>query len=313
MKVQSVITGCSVVCSLFFGSSIAKASAVKPAVVAFDGVLCDVVRTIASKSADVYCVIPPTGDPHYYRLKPKDLQAIAKADIVFHNGFYLTPSALRLTTKAPVIAVAEVAMPKYKANTPKDNQDPHVWHDPNNVVAMATTIEQSLSKVLPQSDLTALNTRTSTAKSVLKDLSNWTSVQLRSIPTESRVLLTQHRAFSHLTNRFKLRELPVIDSFTTGGKLRPSNMAKITSEIKESGSRVLFAESLPISKTLKRISRSSGKPIFKSPLYPDGLAPGGLSTIETATSNICVITNGQGSTCDQKTADQIAQKWADIR
>ena len=313
MRVKSVLTGCSVVCSLFFGSSIAKASAVKPGVVAFDGVLCDVVRTIASKSADVYCVIPPTGDPHFYRLKPKDLQAIAKADIVFHNGFYLTPSALRLTTKAPVIAVAEVAMPKYKANTPKDNQDPHVWHDPNNISAMSTIIEQSLQKVLPQSEVSALNSRTESAKAVLKDLSNWTSVQLRSIPTESRVLLTQHRAFSHLTKRFKLRELPVIDSFATGGTLRPSSLGKIVSEVQKSGSRVLFTESIPVNKTLRRISRASGIPVMNTPLYPDGLAPGGLSTIETATSNICVITKGQGSTCDQKTADQIAQKWADIR
>ena len=307
MRIRSVLTSCSVVCSLFFGSSLAKASEVKPGVVAFDGVLCDVVRTIASKSADVYCVIPPTGDPHFYRLKPKDLQAIAKADIVFHNGFYLTPSALKLSTKASVLAVAEKAMPRYKG------KDPHVWHDPNNVSAMSTIIEQSLQKVLPQSEVSALNSRTESAKAVLKDLSNWTSAQLRSIPTENRVLVTQHRAFSHLTKRFKLRELPVIDSFATGGTLRPSSLGKIVSEVQKSGSRVLFTESLPVNKTLRRISRATGIPVMNTPLYPDGLAPGGLSTIETATSNICVITKGQGSTCDQKTADQISQKWADIR
>ena len=36
-----------------------------PNLVAFDGVLCDLVRTVASKSANVFCVIPPTGDPHF--------------------------------------------------------------------------------------------------------------------------------------------------------------------------------------------------------------------------------------------------------
>ena len=307
MRVKSVLTGCSVVCSLLFGSSLAKASEVKPGVVAFDGVLCDVVRTIASKSVDVYCVIPPTGDPHFYRLKPKDLQAIAKADIVFHNGFYLTPSALKLSTKASVLAVAEKAMPRYKG------KDPHVWHDPNNVSAMSTIIEQSLQKVLPQSKFSALSSRTESAKAVLKDLSNWTSAPLRSIPTKNRVLVTQHRAFSHLTKRFKLRELPVIDSFATGGTLRPSSLGKIVAGVQKSGSRVLFTESLPVNKTLRRISRATGIPVMNTPIYPDGLAPGGLSTIETATSNICVITKGQGSTCDQKTADQIAQKWANIR
>ena len=275
--------------------------------VAFDGILCDLVSTLASNSADVFCVIPPTGDPHFYRLKPKDLQAIAKADIVFHNGFYLTPSALRLSTKAPVVAVAEEAMPRYKG------KDPHVWHDPNNVSEMASSIEQSLIKVIPQSEVTGLNTRTATTKSVLKDLSNWTSSQLRLIPTKHRVLVTQHRAFSHLTTRFKLREIPVIDAFATGGSLRPSSLSKIVSEIQKSGSRVLFTESLPINKTLRRISRASGVPVSNSPLVPDGLAPGGLSTVETATSNICVIAKGQGSTCDQSAADEIAARWASIR
>ncbi len=251
-------------------------------------------------------MIPPTGDPHFYRLKPKDLQAIAKADIVFHNGFYLTPSALRLSTKASVVAVAEKAMTRYKGN------DPHVWHDPNNVSSMVTTIQESLIEVLPQSELAALSSRAEKTKSVLKELSNWTTSQLKSIPTESRVLVTQHRAFSHLTKRFKLRELPVIDSFATGGNLRPSSLRKIVSEIQNSGTRVLFTESLPINKTLRRISKASGVPVSQSPLYPDGLAPGGLSTVETATSNICVIAKGQGGTCDQSAADQIEARWARI-
>ncbi len=251
-------------------------------------------------------MIPPTGDPHFYRLKPKDLQAIANADIVFHNGFYLTPAARRLSTTAFVLAVAEESLPRYKG------KDPHVWHDPNNVSRMAATIEDRLRMLLPGSEQAALKSRTENAKSVLTDLSEWISAQLKSIPPKHRVLVTQHRAFSHLTKRFSLRELPVIDSFATGGTLRPSSLGKIVSEVQKSGSRVLFTESLPINKTLQRISKASGVPVSNSPLYPDGLAPS-LSLIETATSNICVIAKGQGGTCDQLTADAIAARWASIR
>tara|TARA_B100000700_G_scaffold331081_1_gene461279 strand:- start:7994 stop:8917 length:924 start_codon:yes stop_codon:yes gene_type:complete len=305
--VRAALTSFSLASSLVFGSNLVKAYESKPILVAFDGVLCDLVRTLASKSADVFCVIPPTGDPHFYRLKPKDLKAIGSANTVFHNGFYLSPSALRLSTKATILAVAEKAMPEYKGS------DPHVWHDPNNVSAMVSTIEKRLQKILPQSEINKLNSRTEKAKLVLKDLSNWTETQLRSIPQENRVLVTQHRAFSHLTKRFKLRELPVIDSFATGGTLRPSSLKKIVIEVQKSGSRVLFPESLPISKTLRRISRASGLPINKTPLYPDGLAPGGLSAIGTATSNICVIAKGQGSNCDKAGADELASRWEGIR
>ncbi len=302
-----MFAGCSVACSFLLGSSLVKASGVKPSVVAFDGILCDLVRTLGSKSVDVFCVVPPTGDPHFYRLKPKDLEAIAKAEIVFHNGFYLSPSALRLSTNAPVLAVAEKALTLYKG------KDPHVWHDPNNVSAMATTIEQSLIKLIPESEVNALKLRTTKTKSVLRELSKWTSSQLRLIPAENRVLVTQHRAFSHLTRRFKLREVPLIDSFATGGNLRPSSLRQIVSEIQKSGTRSLFTESLPINKTLLRISRASGVPVMNSPLYPDGLAPGGFSIVKTAISNICVIAKGQGSSCDQTAADKIDLSWSSIR
>ncbi len=306
LSIRFALTACSFLCSLFIGSTFTKASELRPSVIAFDGVLCDLVRTLASNSADVFCVIPPTGDPHFYRLKPQDLQAIAKADIVFHNGFYLTPAALRLSTKASVVAVAEKALPTYKG------KDPHVWHDPSNVSAMATTIEQSLVKALPKSEFAELNSRTARTKSILKELSEWTDSQVRSIPVANRVLVTQHRAFSHLTTRFQLRELPMIDSFATGGTLRPSSLGKIVSEVQKSGSRVLFTESLPVNKTLKRISKASGLSISNAPLYPDGLAPG-LSLVETAISNICVIARGQGSSCDQEAADGIAASWKNIR
>ena len=301
-----MLAGCFVACNVFSGSSFVKALENKPGVIAFDGILCDLVKTLASNSVDVSCIIPPTGDPHFYRLKPKDLQAIAKADIVFHNGFYLTPAVLRLSTKGSVVAVAEKAMPSYKG------KDPHVWHHPNNVSAMATIIEQNLIKVLPKSEVTGLNSRTAITKSVLKDLSNWISSQVRSIPPKSRVLVTQHRAFSHLTKRYQLRELPMIDSFATGGSLRPSSLGIIVSEVQKSGSRVLFTESFPINKLLKRISKASGLPVSNSSLYPDGLAPG-LSLVQTATSNICLIATGQGSTCDQQGADEMATRWNNIR
>ena len=79
VKIRAVITAFSFFSSLALGINLAKASEIKPILVALDGVLCDLVRTVTSNSADVFCIIPPTGDPHFYRLKPKDLKAIAKA------------------------------------------------------------------------------------------------------------------------------------------------------------------------------------------------------------------------------------------
>ena len=274
--------------------------------VAIDGVLCDLTRTLVAKDVKVVCLIQPGSDPHNYRLKPSDRQALSKASLVLHNGFKLTPSANKISGSAKVIAVAEKALP---AN---DGSDPHVWHDPANSAAMVAVVADRLAPVLPASQRSALAARAAEAINVLNALGDWGTKQFATIPENQRVLVSEHQAYSHLTNRYGLRQITMLDSFTTGGLLRPSSLRTITAEVQGSGAQALFPESLPVSKTLRRISRSTGLPVYSSPLFADGLAPN-RSTVGTATLNICTVVKGQGGQCDQVAADELIARWSAIR
>lgn len=274
--------------------------------VAIDGVLCDLTRTLVAKDVKVVCLIQPGSDPHNYRLKPSDRQALSKASLVLHNGFKLTPSANKISGSAKVIAVAEKALP---AN---DGSDPHVWHDPANSAAMVAVVADRLAPVLPASQRSALAARAAEAINVLNALGDWGTKQFATIPENQRVLVSEHQAYSHLTNRYGLRQITMLDSFTTGGLLRPSSLRTITAEVQGSGAQALFPESLPVSKTLRRISRSTGLPVYSSPLFADGLAPN-RSTVGTATLNICTVVKGQGGQCDQAAADALIARWSAIR
>ena len=274
--------------------------------VAIDGVLCDLTRTLVAKDVKVVCLIQPGSDPHNYRLKPSDRQALSKASLVLHNGFKLTPSANKISGSAKVIAVAEKALP---AN---DGSDPHVWHDPANSAAMVAVVADRLAPVLPASQRSALAARAAEAINVLNAVGDWGTKQFATIPENQRVLVSEHQAYSHLTNRYGLRQITMLDSFTTGGLLRPSRLRTITAEVQGSGAQALFPESLPVSKTLRRISRSTGLPVYSSPLFADGLAPN-RSTVGTATLNICTVVKGQGGQCDQVAADELIARWSAIR
>ncbi len=274
--------------------------------VAIDGVLCDLTRTLVAKDVKVVCLIQPGSDPHNYRLKPSDRQALSKASLVLHNGFKLTPSANKISGSAKVIAVAEKALP---AN---DGSDPHVWHDPANSAAMVAVVADRLAPVLPASQRSALAARAAEAINVLNAVGDWGTKQFATIPENQRVLVSEHQAYSHLTNRYGLRQITMLDSFTTGGLLRPSSLRTITAEVQGSGAQALFPESLPVSKTLRRISRSTGLPVYSSPLFADGLAPN-RSTVGTATLNICTVVKGQGGQCDQAAADALIARWSAIR
>ncbi|RZO50010.1 MAG: zinc ABC transporter substrate-binding protein [Prochlorococcus sp. MED-G132] len=283
-----------------------SAQASQPTVVAIDGVLCDLTRTLVASDAKVVCLIQPGSDPHNYRLKPSDRQALSSASLVLHNGYNLTPSANKISGSAKVVAVAEKAIPI------NEGLDPHVWHDPANSAAMVTVIAERLAPVLPATQQSALTARAAEAINVLNRVGDWGGNQFATIPENQRVLVSEHKAYSYLTNRYGLRQITMLDSFTTGGVLRPSSLRTITAEVQGSGAQTLFPESLPVSKTLRRISRSTGLPVNGAPLFADGLAPD-RSTVGTATLNICTVVQGQGGQCDQAAADELMARWSAIR
>ena len=292
--------------ALAFGAAVVPAHAAQPVVVAVDGTLCDITKTLAGAAASVTCLIPPGGDPHSYRLKPSDRSQIAKSDLVLHIGFGLTPSAKKLKNPGTVVAVGEVALPSYRGS------DPHVWHDPANSAAMVRVVSSSLSPVLPASERAALQQRTARAVAVFEALQVWEAKQFGSLPSQNRVLVTDHKTYSHLADRFGLVEISMLDSHTTGGVLRPSSLRKITQEVKSSGAKTIFSPSATPNKTLRRISKNTGLPIATTPLYGEGIAAG-RNAVSTATLNVCTIVNGQGGSCDQSGANSLNSQWSSIR
>lgn len=274
--------------------------------VAVDGVLCDITRSLVQGAARVTCLVPPGADPHAVALRGSDRQALSSARLVLVNGYNLTPAMKRIRVSAPVVAVAERAVPRQKA------LDPHVWHDPALTSAMVQESAAALQSVLGSAQAGALQRRSQAMQAVLKQLGSWSARQLQTVPAAQRVLVSEHRAFSAFASRYGIRELPVIDTYASGGALRPSSLSAISQAIRQSGSKAIFAEALPPSKTLRRISSVSGVPIAKQPLYADGQAPG-KSLIQTATANVCTFVNAQGGRCDQQTASALQQQWASIR
>ena len=305
MRRSSWIARGSFASLLAFSLAQLPVQASQPSVVAVDGTLCDLTRTLAGTAISVTCLIPPGGDPHGYRLKPSDRQALSKADLVVHVGFNLTPTAKQISVSAPVVAVGELALPSYRGN------DPHVWHDPANSAAMTSAVANRLSPLLSGEASSAFATRAARALSVLNDLGIWASVQFEKLPAKERVLVTDHQTYSHLASRYGLEEISMLDSYTTGGALKPSSLNAITRAVTGSGAKVIFSSYLPANKSLKRISKRSGLPIASTPLYGEGIAPG-ESAVSTATKNICAILKGQGATCDQAAATALANRWKSI-
>jgi zinc/manganese transport system substrate-binding protein len=209
------------------------------------------------------------------------------------------------------VAVAELAVP----NSPSFEgaggvRDPHVWHDPRQAAAMVRLIAERLAPFTDQDS--RLRSRSQQAALVLTDLDAWTVRQIATLPASARVLASGHRAFRSFALRYGIRELAVIESFSTAGLLRPQGLNQVSDALKRSGARVIFPDRLPPSKTLRRISQRSGVPINSVALVADGLAAK-ASYVETFTANVCTFVEGQGGSCDRAGGQQLKRRWAAIR
>jgi zinc/manganese transport system substrate-binding protein len=176
---------------------------------------------------------------------------------------------------------------------------------------MMSVVANRLSPLLSGDARIAFASRAANAQSVLNDLGSWASVQFAKLPVEQRVLVTDHQTYSHLASRYDLEEISMLDSYTTGGALKPSSLNAITKAVSASGAKVIFSSYIPANKSLRRISKRSGLPIASTPLYGEGIAPG-ETAVSTATKNVCAILKGQGSTCDQAAANALANRWSSI-
>ena len=103
-------------------------------------------------------------------------------------------------------------------------------------------------------------------------------------------------------------------------KNKPEVHKRVLAQLKRERVTMLFAESLPASKSLQRISSLSGVPIAPAPLVADGLAQaespqsaGASSLVATLTANSCLIVDGLKGQCDQASRSRLVQQWAAIQ
>lgn len=320
-------TGCSRPRSLQ-SSSPAGSEAGNPQVLAADGVLCDLTRTLATSSFTVHCLLSGEEDPHTFSLSPEQRGLLEQSDLVLINGHGLTPVLATLAEEGRAVAVAEaIELPSLETDplpmadrhghgdrhelSHDDHHDhggvdPHVWHDPGNTQAMAMVVTRELTQLAPE-DATALRMLNQEAIAVLEDMDAWTERQVETIPSQQRVLANRHKAFGYYARRYGFREL-ALQGFSTTEAVRPAVLANLRRELTEANVVVLFPEHDPPGQSLRVISQQSGIPLSPQYLIADGLAAG-RSTVETFVGNTCVITNGLQGQCDETGGEALAGRW----
>ena len=303
--------------------------------VAVEPLTCDIVKSIALPSDEVICLVDRKKDAHDLKISPKQARLLKKADKVFTLGTEMTP-AMRNWVKrnsTVVLGVSAIDIDDHSDHDDHDDHghsakkhddhddhdhhdhggvDPHVWHDPHNIIKMGEVVSKSLKKDVPERKLRkAISNRFKTFDKTLEDLDKWIVKQVSTIPSSNRVIVSKHKAMDYYGDAFGFETISLLDFLGHSSSLRPQNISKVLNELKEENVKVIFKEQEPASKLVNNLSKQSSIPLSSNQIFVDGLMMEG-NTITVAVHNTCTIVNELGGSCDETTGFDLASNWGSL-
>ena len=232
---SSILTGAVLLSGIQQG-----AQAQSKSIVAVEPLTCDLVSAIAPSSSQVTCLIDRKQDVHDVKISPKQARTLKSANHIFTLGQEMTPAMKRWLNNPVTVVVGVSAIDiddhhddghgvGHSAEKHGDHHDdghdghdhhlhggldPHVWHDPHNIIKMSKIISDSFKKDFPLFDRKNrkdINKKYQSVASILEDLDQWIQKQVSTIPNKNRWIVSKHKAMEYYGDAFGLKTLSLLD------------------------------------------------------------------------------------------------------
>lgn len=271
------------------GSTLAVSQNAAPIqVVASNSVVADLLTRVGG--SDVAVLVVSAGDTNAHHSEPTigDAKKIAGAAATFVLGLGLDTPVSKMHAAAKAngalvelgtgLAVKRVGACQHEHDHEHDHAgdapiwDPHVWHDPTKVSAMASRVAEALSAQDP-AHKEAYTQRAAKYQAELTALDDWIRIQLATIPVERRLVVTTHDGLAYYASRYDLR-IVGIDFTSDGGTdadASPQRIVRLVEEVRATKSPVVFADASHSDALESTVAREANVRLV-SGLRLDGLA-----------------------------------------
>jgi ABC-type Zn uptake system ZnuABC Zn-binding protein ZnuA len=246
---------------------------------------------VAGDRAEVRALIPVGADPHDYDLRPSDVDALARADVVIRSGGdldeWLGEALESAAADAGVVTLIDhVKTREGGAHGHEDEEhadeqghagegdvDPHWWQDPRNAVLAVGAIRDAMATA-DADGASAYRTSANRYADRIRHVDAAVARCVGGLPAERRKLVTTHDALGYYAARYDIDVIgAVIPFLSTQGQASVGETAELVKTIRRERVRAIFAESSLDSRVERAIARDAGARIG-APLYSDTLGPG---------------------------------------
>lgn len=222
-----------------------------------------VAEQVGGTNVSVANLTSPGVEPHDLELKPKQVGAIQDADLViFENNFQAavddaigqagrdsqgTIDVAKLVKLQPLPAGEEEAHGHAE-------DDPHVWLDPVNMIALTDAVRAKLSAIDP-AHATAYTKNAAALTAKLKALDTSFSTGLAQCATTK--IVTSHAAFGYLAKRYGLEQIPIA-GIDPGNEPSLAQLADITNLVRKDKITTIFTEELVSPAIARTVAGATG-------------------------------------------------------
>jgi ABC-type Zn uptake system ZnuABC Zn-binding protein ZnuA len=224
-------------------------------IVATTSIVADVVAQVAGEQTSISILLPPNSDPHSYQPTAQDITTLSKADVIFANGagleVFLEPILTNADSDKKIVYLSEninllTAVEHNDSGEAVDQEykhnswDPHVWMNPNNVIAWVKVIQSTLGELDPPNAAT-YQRNAQNYISELNELDGWISTQVAEIPVQKRILVMDHLVLGYFAEEYGFQQAgAVIPGFSTIAEPSAQQLAEIIDTIDKLGVSVIF-------------------------------------------------------------------------
>lgn len=170
---------------------------------------------VAGDLAEVENLLPARVEPHDYQFSRKDVQKLARADLIVINGLGLEKwldkpleNSASAHPRTVVAIAAGLETELISSAKPSALPNPHIWLDPR----LACHAVTNILRALQQADPAHANGYAANAMRYLARLEQLDAALHRALaPVREASIVTYHDAFAYLARRYGLHVLGVIE------------------------------------------------------------------------------------------------------